>query len=86
MRNVTANARFWVVGILVALGGVGLARAIAPLSAGHLRVALTVGGQLLALGGLLIISVGVSRRVRAPAAAPADAAGPARAAGPRLSP
>ena len=64
MKNVMANARYWVTGTLVALAGVAVARFVAPQFAPSGRIALTVGGQLLALAGLIIISVGVSRRVR----------------------
>jgi len=64
MKNVIGNARFWVAGTLAAFAGVALARLIAPQLAQSSRIACMVGGQLLALAGLTIISVGVSRRVR----------------------
>lgn len=64
MKNVAANARPWIAGIAVASGGVVLARAVAPSFAGPLRLVLTVGGQLLALGGLFIICLGVRRRIK----------------------
>jgi uncharacterized membrane protein YdcZ (DUF606 family) len=64
MKNVIANTRYWAAGTLAAFAGVGLARLVAPHLAPTARIACTVGGQLLALAGLIIISVGVSRRVR----------------------
>jgi hypothetical protein len=64
MKNVLAHARYWVTGAFVALAGVVLARLVAPQFAHSVRITIMVGGQLLALAGLTIISVGVSRRVR----------------------
>ncbi len=64
MKNVVANARTWIAGTGCAVLGVLAARVIAP----HLdkvpRLWCTVGGQLLAIVGLVIICVGVSRRVK----------------------
>lgn len=67
MKTVAANARPWIAGTAVAIGGVLLARFVAPHTAGAFRVTLTVGGQLLALGGLFIICLGVRRRIQTPA-------------------
>lgn len=64
MKNVLANARFWISGIAIALAGVVVARAVAPLADGTDRIVLTVGGQLLALGGLFLICLGVRRRIK----------------------
>jgi hypothetical protein len=64
MKNVAANVRFWIAGTAVAIGGAVLARVVAPSCAGSLRLVLTVGGQLLALGGLFIICLGVRRRIQ----------------------
>ena len=64
MKNVAANARYWVVGTLAAFVGVALARVVAPHLSPSARIACTVGGQLLALAGLALIAFGVSRRVR----------------------
>lgn len=63
MKNVVVNARYWVAGTLVALIGVALARVIGPRLEPSMQIVCTVAGQLLALAGLGIISVGVSRRV-----------------------
>ncbi|HVU32383.1 MAG TPA: hypothetical protein VHE61_03045 [Opitutaceae bacterium] len=77
MRNVRANARFWIAGIAIAAAGVVLARFLAPsLPAGHARLCTTVSGQLLALVGLGLICVGVSRRVSRAAPAGSDRSEP----------
>lgn len=65
MKNVLANARFWMGGTVIAFAGVVLARFVAPaLPPGALRLTATIGGQLIAIAGLALICVGVSRRVR----------------------
>lgn len=65
MKNVVANVWYWSAGIVAAAGGIVLARVVAPHATDH-RLALTVGGQILAFAGLLVICVGVSRRVNRP--------------------
>jgi hypothetical protein len=67
VKNVASNARFWIAGTAIALAGVVVARAVAPLVDGSDRIVLTVGGQLLALGGLFLICLGVRRRIKAAA-------------------
>lgn len=64
MKNVAANARYWIAGTLIALAGVALARLVAPSLGSPTRLYCTVGGQLLALAGLVLLAYGVSRRVR----------------------
>ena len=64
MKNVRASLAYWITGTVIAICGVILARWIAPLAVDRLRLYATLGGQLLALGGLVIISVGVSRRLQ----------------------
>ena len=64
MKNVANNLRYWSIGLLVALAGVTSARWIAPMYAGHLRLVLTLGGQLVAISGLFIICLGVRRRIQ----------------------
>ncbi len=63
MKNVIGNARYWISGTLAASAGVLVARVLAPHAAPSLRLSLTLGGQLLALGGLVILCIGVSRRI-----------------------
>ncbi|PTX99057.1 hypothetical protein [Opitutus sp. ER46] len=63
MKNVLGNARYWVTGTLTATVGVLLARVVAPHAAAGLRVPAALGGEILAIGGLLVICFGVSRRV-----------------------
>ncbi len=64
MKNVRANARYWIAGFSTSLAGVTLARVVAPSFASPFSPVLTVAGQLLALGGLLIICLGVRRRIQ----------------------
>ncbi len=71
MKNVASNLRYWSTGVLVALCGVVCARVIAPTSTGNVRIALTLGGQLVAFSGLFILCLGVRRRLKQ-AAAPSD--------------
>jgi hypothetical protein len=70
MKNVTRNARYWLGGSLLAVAGVLLARVFGPHATSPLRLPLTLGGQLLALSGLFLICVGVSRRLKRDAANP----------------
>lgn len=64
MRNVVATARFWIAGAAAGILGVALARVVAPSFEGAVRIYFTAGGQLLALGGLFIICLGVRRRIK----------------------
>jgi len=64
VKNVANNLRYWCIGLLVALAGATSARWIAPMYTGHLRLALTLGGQLVAFSGLFIICLGVRRRIQ----------------------
>jgi carbon starvation protein CstA len=64
MKNVAANARYWIAGTTCAVLGVLLARVIAPHLEKGPRLWFTIGGQLLAIVGLVVICVGVSRRVK----------------------
>ena len=58
-----ASRRYWITGIAVAMIGILLARVIAPHFEGRPHVVLTAIGRLLGFSGLIIISIGVSRRV-----------------------
>ncbi|MCR6656971.1 MAG: hypothetical protein NVV63_14445 [Opitutus sp.] len=73
MKNVAANLRYWASGFAIAGLGVIAARWIAPGFEGTARLAWTIGGELFALTGLLIIAIGVRRRVAAASAASNDA-------------
>jgi hypothetical protein len=64
VKNVRANAKFWSAGIITALLGVALARAVGPSLVGPARIATVVAGQILALTGLFIICLGVRRRIK----------------------
>lgn len=64
MKNVAANARPWIAGIAVAFLGIALVRGLAPSLDGDTRIYVTVAGQLLACGGLLIICLGLRRRIK----------------------
>lgn len=63
-----ASARHWIAGTVLAFAGVAVARVVAPDFAGRTRALLLLTGQLVALGGLLIIVLGIRRRLnRSPA-------------------
>jgi hypothetical protein len=64
MKNVATRSPYWISGTLVALGGAATSRFLAPLFDGGARIGISIGGQVLALAGLAVICVGVSRRVR----------------------
>lgn len=64
MKTVATHARFWIAGTAVAVLGVVSARVVAPWLDGTIRIALTVGGQLLGLAGLFIICLGVRQRIQ----------------------
>ena len=61
--SLRANWRYWVIGILVSTIGVVLARLVAPSYTDKTRAALSGVGRLVAASGLILIAVGVSRRV-----------------------
>lgn len=63
--------------MLLAFTGVALARLVAPSLAGHSRLAVTIGGQLVALSGLFVICLGVRRRIKQAADQKESAPGPA---------
>jgi hypothetical protein len=63
MKTVAAHAGTWFAGTAIALAGVALARVVAPRLAESAQIAGTIAGQLLALAGLGLLCVGVSRRV-----------------------
>jgi hypothetical protein len=63
VKNLRANARYWIIGTATAFLGVALARVSAPYFHGGLRFGFTLAGQLLALAGLFIIGLGVRRRI-----------------------
>lgn len=55
--------RFWVSGIFIALVGIALARFVAPQFETKIAIITKVVGQLIALTGLLIICIGIKRRI-----------------------
>jgi uncharacterized membrane protein YdcZ (DUF606 family) len=54
---------WWMGGVALAAAGVIAARVAAPALGGAAQSTVAIAGQLLALGGLAVIAVGVSRRV-----------------------
>jgi hypothetical protein len=59
-----ASARHWIVGTALAFAGVTVARLVAPGLEGRSRAGVALFGQLVALGGLLIIILGIRRRLQ----------------------
>lgn len=64
MKNVRTQVRYWIAGIALAVLGVLLARGFVPTGFGLSGLVAVAGGRLLAGAGLLVLAVGVSRRVR----------------------
>ncbi len=64
MKTVLSNARFWVIGTVVAFTGVALSILCRAELTGRSQVAGVFLGELLGLSGLLVICAGISRRVR----------------------
>lgn len=58
-----ASARYWIAGTVLAFAGVAVARLVAPGFEGRVRAAIALTGQLVALGGLLVILLGIRRRL-----------------------
>lgn len=54
----------WLLGVMMALAGVVLARSVGPALSQPSKAWVTVSGQVLAVTGLLVIAVGVRNRVR----------------------
>lgn len=77
---VHASARHWLAGLALAVLGVVIARLIASDLAPRPHAALTLVGELTALAGLLLIALGIHRRLRAAAAAAPEAPANARPA------
>jgi hypothetical protein len=61
--SIHAARRYWISGIVIALTGVILARLIAPHLSEKTAIFVKVAGQLIAIVGLVVIPIGVSRRV-----------------------
>lgn len=60
-----ASARHWLAGIAIAFTGVALSRLVASgLDDPRARAAVALCGQFIALGGLLVIILGIRRRLR----------------------
>lgn len=69
------SARYWLIGIALAITGVSANRLLAPLFDARPRSAVAVAGELVAIAGLCVIVVGINRRLRLagePANASAD--------------
>jgi hypothetical protein len=58
-----AARRTWIAGGIVALIGVLLARLVAPHFEARPRTILNAVGRLLGMAGLVVIAIGISRRV-----------------------
>jgi hypothetical protein len=65
MKNITGNIVPWSVGTFMALGGVAVARLLAPsMETGSPQILVTVTGRLIAMAGLCVILFGIHRRIR----------------------
>lgn len=59
-----AAARHWIAGIALAVVGVALNRLVAPALTGTPRILFAASGQILGAGGLLVIALGIRRRIQ----------------------
>ena len=67
-----AAARHWIAGIALAFVGVVLNRIAAPAFTGTPHILLAASGQILGAGGLLVIALGIRRRIKNSTTASAD--------------
>ncbi len=61
---IKASARHWVFGTMIALAGVAINRVLATGLEDRAHAVLAAAGQLIALGGLFVILLGIRRRLR----------------------
>lgn len=61
--SLRANWRLWLLGLLIALTGVVIARVAAPHYTGKTQTVLTSLGRLTGFAGLIVIAFGVKKRI-----------------------
>ena len=71
-----AAAGHWVFGTAMAFAGVAVSRLLAPGFGGRPHAAVALAGQLIALGGLVVILFGIRRRLRRATSAASPTASP----------
>jgi len=62
-ENLRANWRLWLLGLVVALAGVVIARVAAPHYTGKTQTVLVSIGRLISFAGLFFIALGIKRRM-----------------------
>ena len=62
--SLRANWRLWLLGLVVALAGVVIARVTAPHATGKTQTILVSLGRLISFAGLFVIALGIKRRVQ----------------------
>ena len=62
--SLRAYWRYWLIGTVVAVVGVIIARLVAPHYTEKTQTALTSFGRLLSFAGLIVIAFGVNKRVK----------------------
>jgi hypothetical protein len=60
--SIFRNKKYWIIGTLTSFLGIFLVRVLAPLSNTDAKQYFNIGGYLLALGGLVIITFGTRKR------------------------
>jgi hypothetical protein len=60
-----AARRYWIVGAVIALIGVLVARLVAPQFEARPRTIINAVGRLLGMAGMVVIAIGIGRRVSA---------------------
>lgn len=62
--SLRATWRYWLIGTIIAVVGIIVARFVAPHYLGKTQTVLTSVGRLTGFAGLIIIAFGVNRRIK----------------------
>jgi peptidoglycan/LPS O-acetylase OafA/YrhL len=62
--SLRSNWRLWLLGLVVALAGVVIARVAAPHATGKTQTMLISLGRLVSFAGLFVIALGIKRRAQ----------------------
>ncbi|MBK9989449.1 MAG: hypothetical protein IPP19_01630 [Verrucomicrobia bacterium] len=63
-ENLRATWRYWLIGTVIAVVGVILARLVAPHYVGKTQTVLSSVGRLTSFVGLIVIAYGVNKRIK----------------------
>lgn len=63
-QSLRASWRYWVIGTIIAVAGVIIARLVAPHYVGKTQTTLSSVGRLTSFVGLIVIAFGVNKRIK----------------------